>query len=519
MGLFDKISKAAENIVDSVGVQKPNEADEVGKTIHDLFTPSVGGGNSFAFKEDVLICGNDEYPYSQVQKIELDSLPSSPLLNGVLMATFTNGKFKSLAFNSTQIKRLLKAYKYVTERLLEVNSGGVDHKFLLMTSNGSTVKIYEHYADLHCLGSTFGKGQSILMQFRELSMQLSGDNRSIIITHQGQTYSLEIEQDDIKLAEDILSYIETQKQTSNSGMGYPTLAKDTWKNEEGVGREFTLSGQIITVSEAMDIHNSYRLKFYKLAKECVECAKSEYMQRIRDLKTFILFFDKINQYYRGILCDKAMEVIVASGIWTETRESFEKEYNTRYNEASTIMAVIGNQIAEIKQEKQETISNIMSLVPNVSGGGFGLKGAVKGIASATAFNIVRDTIEASAVAGVNNISEEEQAQLYEGVKSQLANLFDLMFDDYFRCYLLVVRILEKNRVSIWSFDNQKIKEFDNIFQNMSNPNFPQEKALEIIISLLGQNPYNVEYHKYIRDKFGVTEEVEAIGKYFGIDVI
>ena len=302
-------------------------------------------------------------------------------------------------------------------------------------------------------------------------------------------------------------------------MEYPTLAKNTWGNEQGVAREFSLNDQTLTVSEDMALHNMYRLKFYELAQECAECAKGEYMRRIRDLKTFVLYFGKINKFYRGILCDKAMEIIVASGIWTETRESFEKEYKLKYDDATGFMVLVGNQIKEVKQQKQEAVASMMSLVPNVEGGGFGLKGAVKGIAGAAAFNITRDAIEASAVAGADNIDEDEQAQIYEGVKSELQGLFDLMFNDYFRCYLTVVKILHKNRVPIWMFDEKKISEGNNIFKNLSNPNFPQEKAMEIIVSLLEQNPYNEEYHQYLRSKLGVTEEVEAIGKYFGVSVI
>jgi len=58
-------------------------------------------------------------------------------------------------------------------------------------------------------------------------------------------------------------------------------------------------------------------------------------------------------------------------------------------------------------------------------------------------------------------------------------------------------------------------EGENIFQNLTNPNFPQDKAVEIIISLILSNPYNPEYHKYLKNKFGDSEEVSAITNYFG----
>lgn len=55
----------------------------------------------------------------------------------------------------------------------------------------------------------------------------------------------------------------------------------------------------------------------------------------------------------------------------------------------------------------------------------------------------------------------------------------------------------------------------NIFENLSNPNFPQDKIAEAFIQIIEINPYNVDYHKFMTSKFGETEETINIRNYFG----
>ena len=57
-------------------------------------------------------------------------------------------------------------------------------------------------------------------------------------------------------------------------------------------------------------------------------------------------------------------------------------------------------------------------MPNLVGGGFGIKGAAKGIAKATVFNLVRDGAE-SALVGSMNISGTQKAELYGRIRQDI----------------------------------------------------------------------------------------------------
>ena len=129
------------------------------------------------------------------------------------------------------------------------------------------------------------------------------------------------------------------------------------------------------------------------------------------------------------------------------------------------------------QSNRRIMSNITSLIPNLSGGGLGLKGAAKGIATATAFNIVRDGAEAGLLNSVSNLNQAQQAELYGRIKPD--NLFDCVFTDYWRVFLSLVCLLNKNGKTIWYPTNTTTQQASNIFTNMSNPNFPQDKLIDV----------------------------------------
>jgi len=82
------------------------------------------------------------------------------------------------------------------------------------------------------------------------------------------------------------------------------------------------------------------------------------------------------------------------------------------------------------EANQQRTAGFMSLVPNLVGGGFGIKGAIKGIAGATAFNLVRDDIENSAIKKVANINTEQQREVYERINPKI--LMENVFTDYWR---------------------------------------------------------------------------------------
>lgn len=263
----------------------------------------------------------------------------------------------------------------------------------------------------------------------------------------------------------------------------------------------------------MNLFNSYRLKFKEIAEKYAARAEAEYKSRIRDFISFIEFFPKIYNENLSPIIQRAVDILVSEEVWTVTFESFFDQHTNDFHLAVDDYNVILESANLTVQKNQQIAANIMSFVPNMVGGGFGLKGALKGMAIAETFNAVRDGIENSAVKNAANIKPEQQAELYGRIKQDI--LFDRIFADYWNVHNSLVWTLNQNGHDIWWQTKDVDQQAKNIFKNLSNPNFPQTKVLDALIALLELNPYSPEYYDFAISHFGQSEEVTRIKEFFG----
>ena len=81
--------------------------------------------------------------------------------------------------------------------------------------------------------------------------------------------------------------------------------------------------------------------------------------------------------------------------------------------------------------------------------------------------------------------------------------------------MTLVQTLRENGRAIWWPEMNLVEQARNIFQNLSNPNFPQERVAPAFVDILKINPYTADYHRFMVDKWGDTEETRAIATFFG----
>lgn len=89
---------------------------------------------------------------------------------------------------------------------------------------------------------------------------------------------------------------------------------------------------------------------------------------------------------------------------------------------------------------QKSVAGVMSHVPTMVGGGFGFKGALKGVAMATTFNAVTQGISNAAIKNARNITPPQQAELYGRIKADI--LLKRVFLDYWNVYISLVCTLK-----------------------------------------------------------------------------
>lgn len=533
-GFFNKLNSTVQKAVngaqqvvgDLSGSQSANSAsNNTSHTMYEVFAPKFGIGRKFIFTENSLIYGDNEYKYSELTQIFLVN-PPMQFTNGVAN-TMANGKRLILAFEYSQKERFARALTYANEKIASANGTPINYKYILQSPDGIKLEIYEDYAILYYLesghrnilsNSMQGGSSGSIIYFSNLTLQLIStvDNTSalqidIVNNNSTSTISMPLNPQDVDTAKSAISYIGKIK-NSEQYKSQETVSDD-WEQVVGSVRKFSVCGKELEISESMDIFNSYRLKFRELASACTDNARKEYDKKVQNLSTFLGFYPQIYRSHLNILIKQSMNILISEGIWTVTEDSFEQQHLTNFHLGMNDYTSTLESIELTLQSNRRIMSNITSLIPNLSGGGLGLKGAAKGIATATAFNIVRDGAEAGLLNSVSNLNQAQQAELYGRIKPD--NLFDCVFTDYWRVFLSLVCLLNKNGKTIWYPTNTTTQQASNIFTNMSNPNFPQDKLIDVFLDILKINPYNAEYHKFMISRFGENDETTAIKNYFG----
>ncbi len=525
---FEKLNNAAKKVVDGTQQVMGNSAERQANketetntthTMYEVFTVAFGMGKKFVITESSLIYGTEEYTYSQLTPIRIVN-PPSPLLNGVA-STVANGKELILAFDSNQKDRFIKAMTYANEQIDLANGTVRKYKYMLQSEQGTKIEVYEDYILLYALKSGIGNlvGNSmqggsggIVIYFTDMSILLNETEENVILQITPKNYdviSIVLNREQKELAQSIIAYInETQK----TDKAQPEYIPETWESVGGAEKQFTLNGKTLIIPANIDAFNTYRIKFHKLARMCADNARKEYDKKVQNLTTYLEFFPDIYSKHLKVLTKQAVDILISEGIWTITQDSFTEQHINDFHVAIEEYNVTIESVELTIQANQNRVSTAMSFVPNLIGGGFGIKGAAKGIATATAFNLVRDGAEAGLLKGASQINHAQQLELYQRINPD--DLFEFVFIDYWRVFLSLTFTLNQNRKPIWYPDADLAQQASNIFQNLSNPNFPQDKILDVFFDILKADPYDEDYHNFMFAKFGDTAETQAIKNYF-----
>lgn len=529
-GFMDKIGNAAKKAADlnqkvtqEFTDKKLNQMpeDTQGHTMYEAFMPSFGMGKKFVFTESTLILADKEYPYTSLTTINLVNPPTA-FTDGVAQTT-CDGTVLTLGYNVGQSDRFIKAMNYANEQIDKANGVTRAYKYLLNCGADTKIEVYDDYIMFYRLkgGVTAVIGNSIaggtsgsVILFSDLAIELGqgADGNTVILLTVGQdTLSLPVSTEDVEKAQTIIAYIDSTKKAQESAA--PEFENEAWEPITTSVREFPLGDKILRVSEEMDVFNSYRNVFRDLADRYSTAARAEYNKRVNSLSTYLDFFPKIYVKYLDALGMKAMDIFIAEGIYTTTKDSFLEQHVNEHHSAIDQLNITLESVELTVQKNVSKVATVTSFIPNLVGGGFGLKGALTGIAKAEAFNFVRDGVEAGLMNSVAQISMPQQEELFGRINPD--NLFLFVYNDYWQVFLTIVNEFIANGKNVWLPSDEQAMRAKNIFSNMSNPNFPQDKKLEVFISILTTFPYSREYLQYMVNTYGDNEQTAAIRNYFG----
>lgn len=494
--------------------------DSAGRyTVYEKFSPTMGMGISFVITDRSLIVYNAEYLYSTMERITLINPPSA-LTNGVAN-TRANGKNLTLTFKSADAQRFMKMLEYANNQIDKAHGQETKYRYVIQSGPNAKVEVYDEFIIVYTMksgllsvvgNSMAGGANGSIVYFSNLDVFIDSPSQSIRFIINNTPFDIPMNDDNYRDAYAIVDFIN-QVKTSASEADSIYSTEEKWEPFVGQAREFQINDKVLMIPKEMDLFNSYHLKFRSLASECVDRVKAETTKVVSNLLTYCDVFPKKYDKYLEVMIKKAVDILVSEEVWTVTQESLTETHGSMYHLVRDDLNITLQSIELTSQNNQRAVASVTGLAPNLVGGGFGIAGAVKGIAKATAFNIIRDTAEKKLVNDAMKVNVAQQNELYGRINFDV--LFHHVFLDYYHVVFTLAYLLKNAGKEIWAPSTENSARAGNIFQNLSNPAFPEAKKLEVFLSILQEDPYNEDYQRFMISQWGESEQTLAVKSYFG----
>lgn len=276
------------------------------------------------------------------------------------------------------------------------------------------------------------------------------------------------------------------------------IITETFKPYEGTEKTFSVNGKNLIVPARLDTYMEYRKRFKRLAKACSDKAAEEYIASVNDLESFMNKFPDIYKNNLKTVAEKAVDILISEGIYTVSADDLQNLHIKNYHIAVSDYQTMKESILLTAQNNARATQGLMSGLGSLFNGSR-MQGFVEGLNEGV--------VEAG-----TKLSQEQKTELFLRIKP--VQLFQNVFLDYWNVSISLVKILNANGKDIWLSDSEEAGNMETIIKSMSNPNFPQEKILDIIFDIILKNPSEAAVYKLLEEKYGLTDEVKAIFDYF-----
>lgn len=259
-------------------------------------------------------------------------------------------------------------------------------------------------------------------------------------------------------------------------------------------------------------------------------ADRQFCKTYDDYGTILNMVNRVEQDCCQIIYSCAavyVDEVIDAGFYDLNTEIFLEEYVskvTRRWEVTNISDQIVEKYMEIEKEKHD-MKKYRDLRKasrgRMIGGGFGIGGALTGIAMAGTANMISG-LGHSAVNAIGNMGSDAAAQregqkIYKDIqiRQRLRSALEKDLYSVFKGYLL---LLEDKFGTCFRMRREENKEkVDTVICNISQRELSRDETLDIIVELFQIDPYNDNLYRYVLQRFGDGDsELQRIADAFHV---
>ena len=292
---------------------------------------------------------------------------------------------------------------------------------------------------------------------------------------------------------------------------YTVIEPEQWQLLTGTEKSFSLLGNTVKVSANLDTCMQYVQSFKEAAKYYADRFEFRYNQCVNDYDTLLHYFYEI--YEEGLvpMLNRAYSLLLPFNIFSVSIDSFRSYHINTYHKAIDSYNTMFNIVANRNQDAQALGDKVGNSV-RLSGGGFGFKGAMKGVAKAEAFNLGMGMI-GKYISNQTRMSDQEKNNVFSKFNKEI--FFQEVYFDYLNTFFTMIQTLVENG-PLSEISTRTGEEYVTITNNLNNPMFPADKVAPLLAQLITKYPFTQSSYNVVKARYGETEEVMEIINYFAV---
>lgn len=293
-----------------------------------------------------------------------------------------------------------------------------------------------------------------------------------------------------------------------------------------MAEQLSLFGQRIVMSEGRARYNEIRRHFLGIADGLTNDYVISYKQNLRDMDKLASEGHEHGLQFIRAGIQRAIEFLIQQEIYDVDENLFVEEYYRPYftwedafeviQEKYMEIGIKAEQLNEYRKMRRENRARLI-------GGGFGLSGAAKGIATAGALNAVSGTIHGLVNIGGSVVSSIGSAIKKDSLYNSPATFNSLrasLFESLLNLHLAVVEVLEENdNGPVSPVSDEEERRAQALFNNLVRHAVGQDQEIALLVEIFTLDPYEQKVYDYVLQKYGdLKGELDLFANYFSVNI-
>lgn len=290
--------------------------------------------------------------------------------------------------------------------------------------------------------------------------------------------------------------------------------------------ELKLMGTTICLPDEIILYAKLKHQYACLAQELSCEFKKNYEQNITNISLLEKNLEKIanSLFYKAI--DYALKDLTTYGIYHINHESYSREVyemglmDTWNDMLSQIYKTL-EEISNTKNSEMEYRRLRKESRDRFSGGGFGISGAIEGMATAGALNMASGLAH-TAFNTVGNIGTEISASkqkndLYKSISKVADHYFYITISNFY--FATAIILAEEDVIRIRIPSDTDVNRQRGILENIFSKKISKEKAEELLVDCILLDPTNEKIYEYLITQYGDKDNsIEKFASVFYINL-